>query len=344
MKTAHRLIALLALAACNPPELGQTSSPIIGGTDDSGDPAVVLLAAYPANHSTLATCTAVVISPTVLLTAAHCVDSVNHPGYTYGVFIGDNANIYPSLAQLEPHLLPVSAVHAHPAYDPDPPFHADVGVVIMAQPLTIAPLPIQRDPLTAAIAGESARLIGYGQRVYGNYNASRVTTNTTVVALDAADTVQVGDASHLSCVGDSGGPALAMMGGVETVIGLDSYSDTTGCTEPSHYQRTDVYLDFFDTYAPPETGGAGGEGATVSSSSGSTSSATSVSATTAAGATSSTSATSGSSGGGSDDGSDDGGCSFVSPGETSHGSPMIVAAVAVGFGISSRRRSRKNPS
>src|SRR5262249_48905433 len=83
---------------------------------------------------------------------------------------------------------------------------------------------------------------------------------------DAQDTVVVGDSAHRSCVGDSGGPALVKTGGAETVIGVDSYTDTTGCLEPAHYQRTDVYTDFIDVYAPAPEGsggrgwGGGGEG------------------------------------------------------------------------------------
>ena len=47
---------------------GETDAPIIGGVTDTADPAVVLLYA---NSGSI--CTATVISPTVLLTAAHCV-------------------------------------------------------------------------------------------------------------------------------------------------------------------------------------------------------------------------------------------------------------------------------
>src|SRR4051812_40415030 len=72
---------LLAVATTHAASAG----PIIGGAVDTGDPAVVMLAAYPTDHSTLFTCTAVVISPTALLTAAHCVD---HPGFQFGVFFG----------------------------------------------------------------------------------------------------------------------------------------------------------------------------------------------------------------------------------------------------------------
>ncbi len=64
------------------------------------------------------------------------------------------------------------------------------------------------------------------------------------------DTVIVGDAQRHSCVGDSGGPAIVALGGVQTLIGVDSYTDTTGCTEPSHYRRVDLYTAFFDAYLP----------------------------------------------------------------------------------------------
>ena len=37
--------------------------PIVGGTRDTGDPAVVLLVEYPDDHSTFWSCTASIVSP-----------------------------------------------------------------------------------------------------------------------------------------------------------------------------------------------------------------------------------------------------------------------------------------
>jgi secreted trypsin-like serine protease len=242
-----RLWPLLCLYACSA-EVAQTGSAIIGGQRDSGDPAVVLLVSYPADESTHFTCTASLIAPTVLLTAAHCVDDANHPGYRFGVFPGDDASGYTTTSALVSALLPVRAVHPHPAYDPAPPFHADIAVVELKAALAVTPLPFAREPPQA---GQPARIIGYGQVTYSVFNAAKHQASTIVQNLDGEDTVVVGDAQHWACVGDSGGPALVKQDGVETIIGVDSYTDTTGCVEPAHYRRTDLYTAFLDPFLPP---------------------------------------------------------------------------------------------
>ena len=254
------LLACLLPACAGPPPVDEAASPIIGGTATTGDPAVVLLVSYPPDLSTFDTCTASVIAPTVLLTAAHCVDAKHHPGYLFGVFAGPDASAYATAAELAPKLAHAKEVHAHPDYDPAPPFHADLGVVVLEQPLATTPLPINRAPLDASVAGEAARIVGYGQTVYHQYNAVKHQASTVVASLGAVDTVLVGDGTHRSCVGDSGGPALGKVSGVETILGVDSYTETTGCLEPAHYRRTDTYLPFLDAYAVPPAPDAGTDG------------------------------------------------------------------------------------
>jgi hypothetical protein len=246
------LVASLAGCASSVPDApSQVSRGIIGGAADSGDPAIVLLISYPTDQSTFFTCTAELVSPSVLLTAAHCVDATNHPGYVFGVFLGSDASAYATASALAPQLVAVKEVHAHPSYDPQAPFTADIGVVVLDTAQSLAPLPFQRAPLTSAIVGQPARLVGYGQTQYQQFNDSKYAAATTVQSLGQDDTVTVGDALHHSCVGDSGGPALAMMNGVETIIGVDSYTDVAGCTAPSHYRRVDLYQSFIDPYLPP---------------------------------------------------------------------------------------------
>jgi secreted trypsin-like serine protease len=243
--------------------MSEAASPIIGGATDIEDPAVVLLASYPSDKSMLDTCTAVLVAPDVLITAAHCVDAKKHPGHTFGIFPGPDATAFDNAKLIAPLLMKAREVRAHPDYNQVPPFHADIGVVVLEEPLAIKPLPLNREPLTKSIEGEAARIIGYGQTVYGNYNAVKHAATTVVASLDESDTVVVGDSEHRSCVGDSGGPALVEMNGVETIIGVDSYTDTTGCVEPAHFQRTDVYADFIDLYAPPPAPGMDGSGTTA---------------------------------------------------------------------------------
>src|SRR5688572_27580639 len=110
------LAALLPLGACTSLTLAEEQQEIIGGTRSFGVTSTMLLVSYPPDRSYLVTCTAVLISPDVLLTAAHCVDEPNHPNHIYGVFTGDDAEPYPTLSSIEPFLKPVASVHAHPLY------------------------------------------------------------------------------------------------------------------------------------------------------------------------------------------------------------------------------------
>lgn len=244
--TSMRWLALLAVAGCTSPlTLGDEQQDIIGGVRSTGVTSTMLLVSYPPDRSYLVTCTAVLVAPTVLLTAAHCVDEPNHPDHIYGVFTGDDAAPYGTLAQIEPHLRPVASVHAHPGYRTNVPFFADIAAVVLAAPIAdVTPSPIQRDPIDASIAGKPATIVGYGQIVYDEYNSTRYEAETVVVGIDD-DTVIVGDSERRACLGDSGGPAF--VDGV--LIGVDSYGPT-GCGGPAHYRRIDYHRAFVDTYVP----------------------------------------------------------------------------------------------
>ncbi len=268
MKHAPLLLVLAVFASCNVDseheDVASADDSIIGGQPEAGDPAVMLLASWPDDVSVLATCTATLIAPDVLLTAAHCVDPETHPDWNFGVFAGADASSYPTASALIPHLVAVSAVHVPSNYDRDPPFYADIAIALLSEPLDETPIPVRLEDLPTNLVGGPARIVGYGQTVYGTANAEKHSAETVLQAIDGSDTITVGDAEHRTCVGDSGGPALVVIDGVETVIGANSYTDTTGCIEPAHFRRTDVHADFILQFIDPPVeggGGAGGAGA-----------------------------------------------------------------------------------
>lgn len=219
--------------------------PIIGGDVETGELATVLLAGYPSDQSELPfTCTAVVIAPRALLTAAHCVDHVN---FTFGVFFGHDAMGLDTIEKWVAQLAPATATHMHPDYDRAAPFNADIAVVNLAAdvPSTVTPLLFNRTPPVPAMVGLEVKIIGYGQTTPGEYNAIKYSALTEIAALDPDDTIQIGNADARTCLGDSGGPVL--LGNV--VLGVDSYTDTGGCVDPAHFRRTDAYVAFIDQFA-----------------------------------------------------------------------------------------------
>jgi uncharacterized protein (TIGR03382 family) len=243
------IVALLASSAV------AGNAPVIQGTPDPGDPAVVQIYAYPANKSTLDTCTGTVISPTAILTAAHCLD--HDSNYVYGVFFEADANAYNGqIVQIEAHLKAVSAVHIHPMYSRTSPFLADIGVLVLAAPTTVAPLAFSRTAPDATLVNAPVKIVGYGEVTSGTVQNARSSATTVVAGIDAGtDTILVGDSTFHTCVGDSGGPALQG----DVILGVDSYG-ASGCGAPSHFRRTATYADFIDQYAGTSAGSGSGSG------------------------------------------------------------------------------------
>ncbi|WP_438029217.1 S1 family peptidase [Sorangium sp. So ce233] len=227
-----------------PSETDATSAAIIGGTIDHGDPAVVeLVAGRPEEPGTEERCTATLISPTVLVTAAHCTIPWEYEDYTVQAFFGT------SRSSGEGTLVNVKEVHTHPDYDfRDIKLGSDIGVAILEEPVDVEPVPYNRVPLTQAQIGQPVRLIGFGEDETG-WGGVKMHVSTTVHTVEPLR-LGFGDAAHHTCKGDSGGPALMSVDGVPTIVGVTSYgesSDGQVCTSGWH-TPVDRYLDFVDQF------------------------------------------------------------------------------------------------
>ena len=250
--------ALLALPACGGrgTPAAEQRAPIIGGVDDSGDPAVVEVAVNDVGE-----CTGEIISPHVVLTAAHCLVEDVKPTDTFSVFLGANDQ------NLDPKdKIAAKEVHANPLFDVNQDASAhDIGVVILAQAVAIAPLPVNRMPLDASLVGQPARVVGYGantdQQQQNDGFGQRRQATASLLRYDA-DWAYVGTAQANQCFGDSGGPVLMNIGGREVIVGVDSYGLDTGdtCQQANADTRVDQELAFIDQYvnaADPGSPGAG---------------------------------------------------------------------------------------
>jgi len=151
-------------------DLGLSRAAIVGGATDFDDAAVVYVLILSGDAgASLGTGT--VVSPHVVLTAAHVVDRyLGDPAGSFRVFIGVDRRATGSNPD---NWLSVREAHA------DPGFNArfmgsghDVGVLILDAPTVIPPKPINRAPVDMTWVGKSMRIVGYGITSSDDINAT----------------------------------------------------------------------------------------------------------------------------------------------------------------------------
>ncbi|WP_394842407.1 trypsin-like serine protease [Pendulispora brunnea] len=249
MKQAWLWAVALLAAGCSAearneaPTDESTDQKIIGGVDDPNDPAVVAVYARVPGATKGALCTGEIISPTVVLTAAHCITEVD-PGSVHHVIPGFKFKEVP-----ESQWLAVKETHADPQFDAQNlPNGHDIGVLILQEPTTIAPLPFVRTPLPDSVVGQSVRLVGYGLNDGFGQTGAGIKREVTVPINSMDDkTLETGTFSKKSCNGDSGGPAFLKIDGKETIVGVTSYG-IIYCLGYGYYTRVDKYTAFIDQY------------------------------------------------------------------------------------------------
>jgi secreted trypsin-like serine protease len=253
-------LASIALAGCsaapgasesydvaNDDTVAAEESAIIGGVETAGDPAIVAIAATRPGQEGSSLCTGTVISPTVVLTAAHCVDPA--------VIGGDDATF---VVLTDPNLtdgvaadgrLAVKEVHWDPQFNSrNLPNGHDIAVVILAEPTTITPIPWNSAPLPASLRNTQVRIVGYGlSNGFNQTGAGVKRTASTRLSSFNDKLVTHGDNRARICQGDSGGPVLARINGVETVIGVNSYGFIF-CLFSGNSTRVDTYRSFVEQY------------------------------------------------------------------------------------------------
>jgi len=199
---------------------------ITNGQNDDGDPEVAAL--LDAAGNTI--CTGTLVAPGAVLTAAHCLDEM------------PPANVYfgptpPALGRI----VEVASVEQHPSYDPVTHAH-DIGIIRLASSPPITPALLSATPLDASFVGQPIRIVGFGRSSTLDENAARKRTGQSRVDSATASGFTFRPSPSQTCFGDSGGPAFALVNGVEQLVGVTSTGDL-GCQDGA----SDASVQSFDT-------------------------------------------------------------------------------------------------
>ena len=197
---------LLASLAC-----AGTSAPldrIVKGTPTSDYPEVAAIVNPEGNQW----CSATLVAPGCLLTAAHCADGLDAFFTAYfGSQIGTSPLAHVNLA---------GSAAVHPSYDKVRQTH-DLAIVPLVSIPAISPLGLGPRPTSASIV----TIVGFGRNESNVYGVKREAT----VEVDSITGNQIfidGTVSN-TCSGDSGGPHLMPSGDDLVLVGVTSFGDAS---------------------------------------------------------------------------------------------------------------------
>ncbi|HVV86107.1 MAG TPA: trypsin-like serine protease [Kofleriaceae bacterium] len=242
----------LGLGACTEPypDVGARADEVIGGqvTPDGMYPGVGGLL-YDLGEGPQLGCTGTLISPTVVLTAAHCVDPQLGGDELVGfTFAHDTVTAPPPMITVD-HKVRHEQFDLQADIPPGLGHWYDIGLVFLAQPVTdVAPVKLPRPTdKPSLVADADLTIVGYGRtsNETGDVGVMHDAATKLVSLGDFELQVAGGNGQPQNCNGDSGGPALVELDGTRTVgIVSRSFDGMPNCLNGGVDTRVDAYLDW----------------------------------------------------------------------------------------------------
>jgi secreted trypsin-like serine protease len=235
MRLGRALAAAVLLGACASPSSssveveGRAAQAIVGGTETSGDPAVVSV-----DIGVVSACSGVLIAKDTVLTAGHCaIDDVllDTPGVT--IVFGSDEN------DVGARTIDVKAWQRHPKYTAAGAGY-DVALLTLDRDVTdVVPIGLVDVKVTDPPVGTLVRHVGYGENdeAKGTGQGIKRTATYPITKVDPL-LVWSGAPGLQTCDGDSGGPALIKVGASEKILAV--VSDGPNCHTDGADARVDV--------------------------------------------------------------------------------------------------------
>ncbi len=240
----NRFALIICLAGCSLSTEGERIAarglPILGGTPTTGDLSVFNLD-IRGNNGATTRCSATLIAPRTLLTAAHCVDP-SMLGATSLTIIASNV---PTDADVivGVNTVRVMETRLHPSWTALARLGNDLALLLLESPQTAAPSPWNRQSL-AGLGGEPVRAVGYGADSPDAGMGIKRTVDLSLRQL-TTELIYLGNLVDKGiCRGDSGGPTFHVFGdGVERLVGVHSFTRTEDCLDGAD-TRVDAKASF----------------------------------------------------------------------------------------------------
>jgi hypothetical protein len=212
------------------------SGAILGGKPDTAHRYVGILVTV-IDGKRVPVCSGFLVSPTVFVTAGHCVNALGGtlPAYvSFDQSFRNSSPLVSGTAVPNPDFNPASSAH-------------EIALVVLASPVTdrgVAQLPTP-DLLDTAARGTPLTIVGYGANGFlkgggrpPDFQLVRSYADARLVKVEAAKKGLNLRMSSGICFGDSGGPVL--LGSSDVAVGINSFVKNAQCAGNSFAFRLDT--------------------------------------------------------------------------------------------------------